>query len=211
MAFSNLVFILAAMGYFWGTLRLYFLGLKLRRYFYFAAIFFIAITATYWWTRPNLGLQLFLVCGGIFHFCSGVRNRRNWFYHFGGTILLMALLIYFGKQYISGTLAVTESWRANFNRMIFNFPFERVGDASASKGTGNGAFPNSAIFFLAILCAYPWIKNFQKIPMELKVVVGISWAWLLARSLFYAEMDATILVIPGFMLMICYTLSFTFD
>ena len=218
MVWPNLLSVALAVGYFCLTLRLYLLPLDLKRSRIVGSLFILALCARWIFSNEYTLVQFLLMNGILYHFCASSKKEKLFWLNVTAMLILLAVFIailFFATNFFTPFQSLpnpflgfhfwNESIRANVNRMIFDFPYAHIAEEPASKGTGNGAFANSGIFLLAVLCVIPWIKHHNKIPIELKIFVGFTWFGIIGRCFFYAGMESMMNFMPGFLLMIFFT------
>ncbi len=94
-----------------------------------------------------------------------------------------------------------ESWRANVNRMVFDFPYAHATGIPASIGTGNAAWPISALYVLFSLNLWPLLTyNFYSHPWMRWLMIWTLFGIFL-RSLFLTGMEGSYVFIPQMILL----------
>ncbi len=107
------------------------------------------------------------------------------------------------------------NWRANCNRMAFDFPYSRIAGRPAARmagrsaaiGTGNRALVTSALLLLSTLCLYPWWRARKSLPGEALLVSAWAVAGLAARSFLSSGADALLVWAPCLLLVIGLTFT----
>jgi 4-amino-4-deoxy-L-arabinose transferase-like glycosyltransferase len=100
-----------------------------------------------------------------------------------------------------------QNWRANVNRMVFDFPYSFSTGQPAAVGTGNGAFGMAGLFLLYALCVMAFWQARHSLPAELRLLLAWTLAGLGVRSLLSAGAEAVLPWIPSLVLTIYLTLS----
>ncbi len=98
-----------------------------------------------------------------------------------------------------------QNWRANINRMVFDFPFTRMHGKPAAEGVGNRALATSALFLLSVFCIYPWLRARKLIPGEVWLISVWTLVGLGLRSLLSAGSNAVLPWVPCLCVIICLT------
>lgn len=96
-----------------------------------------------------------------------------------------------------------QNWRANCNRIAFDFPYSRTAGRPAANGTGNRAFAASALLLLSALSLYPWVRARKTLPREALLVSTWIVAGLGLRSFLSAGADILLPWVPCLLLVIC--------
>lgn len=100
-----------------------------------------------------------------------------------------------------------QNWRANLNRMVFDFPRAHATGKPTVAGTGNRAFATASLFFLSLICFFPWLGARKILPPELLLISVWTAIGILLRSFLSADSEAMLIFTPALCLMIGVTIS----
>jgi hypothetical protein len=69
---------------------------------------------------------------------------------------------------------VFRNWRANVNRLVFDYPFSRFPGSHSRQATGNLGFVFSLVWFAALLCLVPAVLRFRAFPLEFRWMLAFA-------------------------------------
>jgi hypothetical protein len=96
-----------------------------------------------------------------------------------------------------------QNWRANINRMVFDFPHSHGTGIPTVVGTGNAAFFTASVCLLLVMAIYPYYHGRKLLPAEVHVIFACSVLGLGFRSFFAAGGNALWPWVPTLGLIIC--------
>ncbi len=100
---------------------------------------------------------------------------------------------------------VFQNWRANVNRLIFNYPFSFFPTSHSQERTGNLGLVFSPIWFVCLLCLWPALRRRRNLAPEFRWMLGfaaISLAGLTLVSAYARFVFPLLPVLCGFVALI---------
>lgn len=96
------------------------------------------------------------------------------------------------------------NWTANVGRILFSYPYSY---RKMKLATYYYLLPNMFLFVMFILLLYPGIRFFKIIPLEIRIILMVSFIYLGASSLVSAEARHLFPVIPAITMYFSYILT----